>query len=309
MAGLHDLTRHPRRRPDQYSLRVSNLSTEIALLFPGQGSQTSTMAAVSAAERPDLVEQAREELGADPFEQIGEGTHFAQPALFIAGLAHWKAAGEPEAAFYAGHSLGELPALVAAGALEAADGLRLAIVRGRLMEEASAVRPGGMVAALGGSDDVVRAVAARFGLTLANDNAPGQMVLSGDADQVGEARKALRAEGAKAIRLPVAGAFHSPLMEPAVPGYREILDATEFGPVDGVFSCITAAPFDDVRADLLAALTESVRWRDTLAALHAAGATTFLETGPGDILTGLSRRTLGEDVESRSLGAKETAGA
>jgi [acyl-carrier-protein] S-malonyltransferase len=268
------------------------------------------MAAVSAEQRPDLVEQARDELGADPFEQIGEGTHLAQPALLIAGLAHWKAAGEPEAAFYAGHSLGELPALVAAGALEASAGLRLAVVRGRLMEEASAVRPGGMVAALGGTDEVVRAVAARFGLTLANDNAPGQMVLSGDADQVGEARKALRAEGAKAIRLPVAGAFHSSLMEPAIPGYREILAATEFTAADGAWSCITAAPFDDVRADLLAALTESVRWRDTLAAMHAAGATAFLETGPGDILTGLSRRTLGEAVESRTLDfATEPAGA
>jgi [acyl-carrier-protein] S-malonyltransferase len=268
------------------------------------------MAAVSVEQLPDLVEQARDELGADPFEQIGEGTHLAQPALYIAGLAHWKAAGEPSADLYAGHSLGELPALVAAGALAADAGLRVAIVRGRLMEEASAVRPGGMVAALGGTDEVVRAVAERFGLTLANDNAPGQMVLSGDADQVGEARKALRAEGAKAIRLPVAGAFHSPLMEPAVPGYREILGATEFGPTAGAYSCITAAPFDDVRADLLAALTEPVRWRDTLAAMHAAGATSFLETGPGDILTGLSRRTLGEEVESRTLdAAKEAAGA
>jgi [acyl-carrier-protein] S-malonyltransferase len=259
------------------------------------------MAAVSAAGRPDLVEQATAELGADPFESIAEGTHFAQPALFIAGLAHWRAAGEPGASFYAGHSLGELPALVAAGALEASAGLRLATVRGRLMEEASAVRPGGMVAALGGTDEVVRRVADQFGLTLANDNAPGQMVLSGDAEKVGEARKALRAEGAKAIRLPVAGAFHSPLMEPAVAGYREILDQTEFSGAPGAYSCITAEPFGDVRADLLAALTESVRWRETLAAMRAAGAGAFVETGPGDILTGLSRRTLGEEVESRSL--------
>jgi malonyl CoA-acyl carrier protein transacylase len=289
---------------------VENSSADIALLFPGQGSQTSTMAMLSAAQRPDLVEQANAELGADPFEQIGEGTQFAQPALFIAGLAHWTAAGEPQARFYAGHSLGELPTLVAAGALDAAAGLHLAIVRGRLMEEASAVRPGGMVAALGGSDEVVRAVAESFGLTLANDNAPGQMVLSGDADQVGEARKALRAEGAKAIRLPVAGAFHSPLMEPAIPGYREALEATEFTPAAGVFSCITVAPFDDVRADLLAALTEPVRWRETLGAMRAAGATVFLETGPGDILTGLCRRTLGEELESRTLDvAKETADA
>jgi malonyl CoA-acyl carrier protein transacylase len=268
------------------------------------------MAAVAAEQLPELVEQAADELGADPFEQISAGTHFAQPALFVAGLAHWKAAGEPEAAFYAGHSLGELPALVAAGALAPDAGLRLAIVRGRLMEEASAVRPGGMVAALGGSDEVVRKVAAEYGLTLANDNAPGQMVLSGDSEKVGEARKALRAEGAKAIRLPVAGAFHSPLMEPAVAGYREILDATDFTAADGAFSCITAAPFDDVRADLLAALTEPVRWRETLIAIRDAGATAFLETGPGDILTGLSRRTLGEDVDSRTLdAAKEAAGA
>jgi [acyl-carrier-protein] S-malonyltransferase len=277
------------------------------------------MAAIAAAELPELVEQATGELGADPFESIGEGTHVAQPALFIAGLAHWKAAGEPGAAFWAGHSLGELPALVAAGALEAGAGLRLAVVRGRLMEEASAVRPGGMVVALGGSDEVVHKVAGEFDLTLANDNAPGQMVLSGDSERVGEARKALRAEGAKAIRLPVAGAFHSPLMEPAVPGYREILEATEFTPVAGAFSCIAAAPFDDVRADLLSALTEPVRWRETLAAMHDAGATAFVETGPGDILTGLSRRTLGEEVESRSLaeeievperdGAKEKADA
>jgi [acyl-carrier-protein] S-malonyltransferase len=301
MAGPGAASRHPGARPDQYSLQVPNTSAETALLFPGQGSQTSTMAAVSLAQRPDLVAQAREELGADPFEQIGEGTHFAQPALFIAGLAHWKAAGEPRAGFYAGHSLGELPALVAAGSLDAAAGLRLAIVRGCLMEEASAVRPGGMVAALGGSDEVVRKVAGEFGLTLANDNAPGQMVLSGDSEKVSEARKALRAEGAKAIRLPVAGAFHSSLMEPAVPGYRDALAATEFAAAPGAFSCITTAPFDDVRTDLLAALTEPVRWRDTLAAMQAAGATAFLETGPGDILTGLSRRTLGEEVESRSL--------
>jgi len=268
------------------------------------------MAAVAAAQLPELVAQATDELGDDPFEGIAAGTHFAQPALFIAGLAHWKAAGEPAAAFYAGHSLGELPALVAAGALAADAGLRLAVVRGRLMEEASAVRPGGMVAALGGSDEVVRRVAAEFDLTLANDNAPGQMVLSGDAEKVVEARKALRAEGAKAIRLPVAGAFHSPLMEPAVPGYREILAATELAPAPGAFSCITAAPFDDVRADLLSALTEPVRWRDTLAAMRAAGAGAFLETGPGDILTGLSRRTLGEAVESRTLDeGEETADA
>jgi [acyl-carrier-protein] S-malonyltransferase len=307
MSGLGQYPRHPRARPDQYSLQVANQSADTALLFPGQGSQTSTMATVAAEQLPELVEQAADELGGDVFEQIGEGTQYAQPALFIAGLAHWKAAGEPHAAFYAGHSLGELPALVAAGALEASAGLRLAAVRGRLMDEASQVRPGGMVASLGGSDEVVQKVAGEFELTIANDNAPGQVILSGDAEKVGEARKALRAEGAKAIRLPVAGAFHSPLMEPAIPGYKEILDQTEFAAAPGAYSSITAAPFDDVRADLLAALTQPVRWRDTLAALHDAGATTFLETGPGDILTGLCRRTLGEELESRTLDVAQVA--
>ena len=286
---------------------MANQSADTALLFPGQGSQTSTMATVAAEQLPELVEQAADELGGDVFEQIGEGTQFAQPALFIAGLAHWKAAGEPTAAFYAGHSLGELPALVAAGALAPGAGLRLAAVRGRLMDEASQVRPGGMVASLGGSDEVVQKVAGEFELTIANDNAPGQVILSGDAEKVGEARKALRAEGAKAIRLPVAGAFHSPLMEPAIEGYREILGQTEFGAAPGAYSSITAAPFDDIRADLLAALTQPVRWRDTLAALHDAGATVFLETGPGDILTGLCRRTLGEELESRTLDVAKVA--
>src|SRR6201992_3626973 len=148
------------------------------------------MAAVATAQAPELVAQAAEELGADAFESISEGTHFAQPALFIAGLAHWKAAGEPTAAFYAGHSLGELPALVAAGALAPSAGLRLAAVRGRLMDEASQVRPGGMVASLGGSDEVVQKVAGEFELTIANDNAPGQGIPSGGARKVGDTRSA-----------------------------------------------------------------------------------------------------------------------
>jgi [acyl-carrier-protein] S-malonyltransferase len=282
---------------------VASPSAPIALLFPGQGSQTSGMAAVTAAQCPDLLEQARSELGADPFEAIAEGTHMAQPALYCASLAHYRGAGEPAAAMLCGHSLGELAALAAAGALDDADGLRLAVTRGRLMEEASAVRPGGMVASLGGSDELVADIAARFELTVANDNAPGQAILSGDAEKVGEARKAIRAEGAKAIRLPVAGAFHSPLMEPAIEGYREALAATDFQePAATVYSSIRVAPFEDVRADLLAALTEPVRWRQSLERMHADGARVFLETGPGDILTGLVRRTLdGNDVEARSL--------
>lgn len=276
-----------------------------AILFPGQGSQTSGMAAVTASQRPDLLGQARDELGADPFEQIGEGTHFAQPALYCASLAHYKQAGSPAGTMLAGHSLGELAALVAGGALDAEQGLKLAVVRGRLMEEAAERSPGGMLASLGGEEATVREIAARFELVVANENAPGQLVLSGPSDGIGEARKELRASGAKAIRLPVAGAFHSPLMSEAATAFRAALDAVEFGaPALPVYSSTAAAPFEDIRERLAAALTEPVIWCQTLAAMRVAGASTFLETGPGDVLTGLVRRTLPE-AEARSLAESE----
>jgi [acyl-carrier-protein] S-malonyltransferase len=280
-----------------------------AVLFPGQGSQTSGMAAVAAAQRPDLLEQARSELGLDPFEHIADGTHLAQPALYCASLAHWKQAGSPVGEMAAGHSLGELAALVAGGALGAEQGLGLAVVRGRLMEAAARQTPGGMLASLGGEEPAVREIAARFELTVANENAPGQLVLSGAAGSISEARKELRANGAKAIRLPVAGAFHSPLMAAAADAFRAALDQVEFRePVLPVYSSTAAAPFDDPRDRLAAALTEPVIWCKTLAAMEAAGARTFLETGPGDVLTGLVRRTL-PSAEARSLAEAEAVGA
>jgi [acyl-carrier-protein] S-malonyltransferase len=285
--------------------------SKIAITFPGQGSQTSTMAAVTADQRPDLLEQARDELGLDPFEHVADGTHTAQPALYCASLAHFKRAGSPEGQMVSGHSLGELAALVAAGALDDADGLRLAVTRGRLMEEASEGRPGAMLAVLGGDEAKVRAIAAELGLAIGNENAPGQLVLSGDAEPIGDARKRVRGEAeAKAIRLPVSGAFHSPLMEPAVAGYREALAATEFkAPRVPVYSCTATAPFDpDPREGLLAALTEPVLWTATLRAMAADGAGTFLETGPGDVLTGLAKRSV-EGAEARSLAELETVDA
>jgi malonyl CoA-acyl carrier protein transacylase len=269
------------------------------------------MAAVTAARRPDLLEQAREEIGLDPFENVAEGTHTAQPALYCASLAHYELAGSPAGEMVSGHSLGELAALVAAGALGDSDGLRLAVTRGRLMEEASENRPGAMLAVLGGDEEAVRGIAAELGLVIGNENAPGQLVFSGDAEPIGEARKRVRTDaGAKAIRLPVSGAFHSPLMEPAVGGYREALAATEFtAPRVPVYSCTAAAPFAaDPREGLLAALTEPVLWTKTLRAMAADGADTFLETGPGDVLTGLVRRTL-DDVEFRSLAEPEIVNA
>jgi malonyl CoA-acyl carrier protein transacylase len=279
-----------------------------ALLFPGQGSQTSGMADVTAAERPDLLDQAREELGLDPFDHLAQGTRFAQPAIYCASLAHWRRAGSPAAEMLAGHSLGELAALVAGGALAAEDGLRLAVVRGRLMEEAGEAHPGGMLAVLG-ADEEALALAAALGVAVANENAPGQLVLSGDLEAIADARKRLRAAGGKAIRLPVSGAFHSPAMASAAEGFGEALAGVELRtPERSVFCCSSAALFKDVRAELVAALTKPVRWRETLVRMRDAGARLFLETGPGDILTGLVRRTLPE-VEARSLTEAEPAHA
>jgi [acyl-carrier-protein] S-malonyltransferase len=266
------------------------------------------MAAVVATERPDLLRLAREQLGADPFEGLGDGGGFVQPALYCASLACWERAGRPAGALVAGHSLGELAALVAGGALDEGEGLRLAVVRGRLMEEAAAASPGGMIAVLGEGAGT-GAVARRFGLTVANDNAPGQVVLSGPAEGLTEARRELRAAGLKAIRLPVAGAFHSPAMAGAAARFREELAAVDFrAPRVPVFSSVSGEPFADPRAGLAAALTEPVRWRLTVARLREAGAEEFVEVGPGDVLTGLVRRIL-DDVEAHSLAAPEAAHA
>ena len=149
------------------------------------------------------------------------------------------------------------------------------------------------------------AIAARFELTIANDNAPGQVILSGDAEKVGEARKAIRAEGAKAIRLPVAGAFHSPLMEPAIAGYREALAAPPTSPRRSPPSTPRSAslPFEDIRAELLAALTEPVRWRPALAPDACRRRPRLPRDRPRATSSpALVGRTLeGEEFEARSL--------
>lgn len=276
-----------------------------ALLVPGQGSQTAEMAEVVAAERPDLLNLARGELGVDPFETLDEGTRFAQPAIYCASLAYWERAGRPEHAMVAGHSLGELGALAIAGSLGEEDGLHLALLRGRLMEAAGEASPGSMMAVLGGGDRQVYAIAERYELAVANDNAPGQVVLSGPIPALKIAKRELRDAGIKALRLPVSGAFHSAAMAAAGRRLRDALAEVEFRRAGAlVYSSTTAEPFRDPRAELAAALTAPVRWRQTIARMHSDGARAFVEVGPGDVLTGLVRRTL-EDVESYSLATQE----
>jgi len=261
--------------------------------------------------RPDLLEIARAEISDDLFERADEGTRWAQPAIFCTALAGFDVLRDRvEPDVMAGHSLGEIAALVAADALTAEDGLRLVAARGRLMQEAAErAEEGGMLAVRARDRGPVKEVADDCGLTVANDNAPDQVVLSGANGALAAAEERLRAAGVRTKRLAVAGAFHSPLMEPAVEPFREMTRQIEVRkPRVPVFSCVTAAPFDDVRELLAKALTHPVRWLDVMRALHGRGVTHFVETGPGRVLAGLVRKSL-DGVEAEAPLAMETASA
>jgi [acyl-carrier-protein] S-malonyltransferase len=268
-----------------------------ALLFPGQGSHAEGM------EEPyrghPLLERGLELLGYDPFERLSEGTRYQQPALFLCSVAAWDewradVDDEDEGRAAAGHSLGEYAALVAAGALDFDDAVRLVDERAAAMADAGERSAGGMVAMLGGDARDVRNLATRLGLVVANDNAPGQLVLSGPIDAIAEAEEVARDEaGARARRLDVTGAFHSELMEPAAERLRAALDATPVHELQiPVYSNGSASPFVDVRRELAENLLRPVRWRETLLALRTARIERFVELGPGAVLTGLVKRTL-----------------
>lgn len=250
--------------------------------------------------REDLLALASEVVGEDPFARVDDGTKFAQPAIFCASLAGWEALGRPAEGFMAGHSLGELAALVAAGCLNERDGLELVALRGKLMQESGErAGDGSMLALMGrGASEHARELADAHALSVANDNSPQQVVLSGDRSGFPGAEAAATELGLRAMELPVTGAFHSPMMAEAVPAFSEALARVEVSSPRGVtvLSAVTASPFEDVRAQLAQALTMPVRWRETLLALRELGAERFLEVGPGKVLTGLVKRTL-RDVE------------
>jgi [acyl-carrier-protein] S-malonyltransferase len=274
---------------------------QLALLFPGQGSQTADMRETVERSRPDLLELALEEVGPDLFERATDGTRWAQPAIYCAALAGARELGV-EGDVMAGHSLGEITALVAADAIGAEDGLRLVAARGRLMQEAAEeTGDGGMTAVRARDDnrDAIAEVAAEAGVQIANDNAPDQLVLSGAVSALDTAEALLKERGIRGKRLPVAGAFHSPLMDPAVEPFRAAVEAIEIGePRVPVYSCVTAEPFDDIRVRLVEAITHPVRWLDVMRALDARGVTEFVETGPGKVLTNLVKKSLAPEAAS-----------
>ena len=272
---------------------MNDMRPTTALLFPGQGSHSEGMHE-AFADHPLLV-RGIELLGFDPFAGLAEGTRTQQPALFLCSMAQWAArdadAADPLAA--AGHSLGEYAALTAAGAIDFDDGVRLVGARAQAMADAAALQPGGMVALLGGERDDVQELAAQLGLSLANDNAPGQIVLSGRMDAVDAAVERAADIDCRARKLGVAGAFHSPLMAPAADRLAAALADTPIRePAFPVLSNGSTRPFEDIRRELAENLLKPVRWREILLELQARGATEFVECGPGTVLSGLVKRTL-----------------
>lgn len=286
-----------------------------AFVFPGQASQEVGMGkdiASAYTVAHDTFLQADDILGFKLSELCFEGpeaelndTINTQPALYVCGIATLRAlqAECPEAipGFVAGHSLGEFTALTAAGALTFEEGVQLVRERGRLMKEAGVRTPGAMAAVLGLESDEVRAVCAQVAqqtggtLVLANDNCPGQTVISGDERSIEAALQAAPAAGAKrAVRLAVSIAAHSPLMESASADFRRALQEVNFRrPHVPIYANIHAKPLttvESIRQELDQQLTHSVLWTDSVRAIAAAGAVTFVEVGPKDVLAGLIKR-------------------
>ncbi len=251
--------------------------------------------------RPDLGERAVEIAGADVFARAAESTRFLQPAVYCASLAGWelyrKRANSVPPSFFAGHSLGEFAALVAAGSLDEIDGLRLVARRGELMERAARESSGGMLALVGSGAAAFGAEGSTFGVAVAADNSPDQIVLSGPRDRLEAAQRAATERGLDVRMLRIAGAFHHSSLDSVVPAFAAALEEVSFHrPAAPVFSGVTARPFDQIRLCLAEALRSPVLWRQTAIELYGRGVRRFVEAGPGHVLLGLLRRTLREDV-------------
>jgi [acyl-carrier-protein] S-malonyltransferase len=295
-----------------------------AAVFPGQGSQTIGMAdawATHPAGRA-VIDAASDALGRDVVAGCRDDaalatTEFVQPALLACGVAAFRVAdaeGVQPWVGVAGHSLGEFAALVAADTLTLADALAIVVVRGRAMQRAGEERPGTMAALLGVDADGANVLCddARDGdvLLVANLNSPVQSVVSGSVAAIERLEAIAKERKIRAVRLPVAGAFHSPLMEPAIAEIDAAIDAVTFrAPRFPIAENVTGALVDDP-SELVALLKRHVispvRWHDCARALASAGATTFVECGVGDVLTKLQKR-IDPNVRAVAVGSPEAA--
>lgn len=302
----------------------------VAFLFPGQGSQHVGMGFDLYQAQPvsrAVFDQADQQLGFSLSELCFKGpeaqlvdTINQQPALLVASIAllrAMQAAGSAEPDFVAGHSLGEFSALVAAGSLTFADGLALVRRRGELMKEAGEKRPGAMAAILALETSQVQAICAEAAektgrpLQLANDNCPGQLVISGDAVALAEAMALAQAAGArKVVQLPISIAAHSELMRSAADAFAHAVDQTPISPPRmPVIGNVSAQPLttpDAIRAELKAQLTAPVRWTDSMNYLIQQGVETVYEVGPGDVLLSLIKR-INRSIERKKFEPEEAA--
>ena len=291
-----------------------------AFVFPGQGSQFSGMGKnlyESNATAKGMFEKANEILGFRISDIMFEGTdeqlkqtNVTQPAIFIHSvIAYLTAPAETSGApdMVAGHSLGEFSALVANKALSFEDALRLVSIRAKAMQAACEIQPSTMAAVLALADEKVEEVCAQVQnetgeiVVPANYNCPGQLVISGSVKGIEVACEQMKAAGAKrALVLPVGGAFHSPLMNPAKIELAAAIEATHFNqPICPVYQNVTATAVSDpaqIKQNLIAQLTGAVRWTQTVQAMVADGATHFTEYGPGKVLQGLVQKVHKEAV-------------
>ncbi|WP_115462284.1 ACP S-malonyltransferase [Winogradskyella aurantiaca] len=277
-------------------------------IFPGQGAQFSGMGLDLYEQFPlaqEHFEKANSILGFNITDVMFEGsaedlkeTKVTQPAIFLHSVILAKVLGEsfqPE--MVAGHSLGEFSALVANGALTFEDGLKLVSQRAQAMQKACELKPGTMAAVLGLDDAIVEEVCANTpGIVVAaNYNCPGQLVISGEVEAINSACETLKEKGARrALVLPVGGAFHSPLMEPAREELAAAIDGTEFStPNCPIYQNVTASAISDpdaIKANLISQLTAPVKWTQSVQQMIADGATLFTEVGPGKVLQGLVKK-------------------
>jgi len=283
--------------------------SKTALLFAGQGAQAVGMGKDLAEKFPSAkiwFDRANAALGYDLASVCFNGpepelikTENAQPGIFLVSWVAFQLLKEhvPSLKFdaAAGLSLGEFTALAAAGAMSFEDGLRVVRQRGRFMQEACDATHGGMAAVIGLEETPTRTVCAEAGVVLANLNCPGQLVISGETGKITTAVELARAKGAKrAIPLPVAGAYHSPLMADAQPKLRAELEKINISsPVVPVISNVTALAHGqpgDIRERLVEQVTSSVLWEQSMRALLARGFTRFIELGPGTALSGFMKR-------------------
>ena len=287
-------------------------------MFPGQGSQFPGMAKdlyESNATARELFDRANEILGFNITEVMFNGTadelkqtRVTQPAIFLHSVILAKCSPDFMPDMVAGHSLGEFSALTAAGALDFEDGLRLVSIRAHAMQKACEANPGTMAAILALPTDKVEAICAEVdGVVVpANYNCEGQIVISGSVEAVTEASEKMKAAGARrALILPVGGAFHSPLMQPAADELAAGIESVKFNePVCPVYQNVTALPTTDpmeIKKNLLAQLTAPVKWTQTVMNMVADGASDFIEVGPGKVLQGLVSKIASNQVSVNQL--------